>query len=268
MAEDLSAPFFSRAGDDLFVPRSHARSPWSPDMLHGRLLAGLAARAVEADHPGPDYGVVRLTVDLFRAAPMSEVTVRSAVTRAGGRVRAGEVFLTCDGREVARASALLVRRAGVAPGEVWSAPPWSVPSPEELAPPARSPEAEAMGAPDMRFAGPGLDGPAQHRVWLHDPLALVDGEPLTPLVRAVIAADVANPVSNWGSQGLQYINADLTVYLVRYPVGEWVGLEVTDHLDGAGAGLGQCGLYDTAGRFGHCELAGVAAEFGAPGSAR
>ncbi len=67
---------------------------------------------------------------------------------------------------------------------------------------------------------------------------------------------------------MQFINADLTVYLARYPVGEWVGLEVADQLTGAGAGLGQCGLYDRTGRIGHCELAGVAAEFGAPGPRR
>jgi hypothetical protein len=268
MAEDLWAPFFARVDDHTVAPRSHARSPWSADMLHGRLLAGLAARAVESDHPGAEFGVVRLTVDLFRAAPMSDVAVRSAVVRAGGRVRASEVSLTCGGQEVARASALLVRRAVVPPGEVWTAPPWSVPAPEELPPPGHSPESDAMGVPDLRFAGPGLDGAVQRRAWLRDTRALIDGEAMSPLVRAVIAADVANPVSNWGSRGLQFINADLTVYLARYPIGEWVGLEVTDHLTGAGTGLGQCGLYDEAGRIGHCELAGVAAEFGTPGSRR
>jgi len=268
MAEDFWAPFFSRVDDHVFAPRSHARSPWSAEMLHGRLFAGLAARAVEADPEGAGYGVVRLTIDMFRAAPMSPVAVRSAVVRAGGRVRACEVSLTCEDREVARASVLLVRRAAVPPGEVWSAPVWSVPAPDELPPATRSPESEAMGVPELRFAGPGLDGPAQRRAWLRDTRQLVDGEPMSPLVRAVIAADVANPIANWGSRGLQFINADLTVYLARYPVGEWVGLEVTDHLSGAGAGVGQCALYDEAGRIGHCELAGVAAEFGAEGPRR
>jgi len=268
MAEDLWAPFFSRVGDHVFRPRSHARSPWSADMLHGRLLAGLAARAVEADHPGSEYGVVRLTVDLFRAAPMSAVTLRSTVVRAGGRVRVSEVSLTCEDVEVARASALLVRRGAVPPGEVWSAPTWSVPAPDQLPGPVRSPESDSMGVPELRFAGPGFDGAVQRRAWLRDTRELVDGEALSPLIRAVIAADVANPISNWGTRGLQFINADLTVYLVRYPVGEWVGLEVTDHLSGAGTGLGQCGLYDEAGRIGHCELVGVAAEFGTQGPPR
>jgi len=268
MAEDFWAPFFARVDDHTFAPRSHARSPWSADMLHGRLLAGLAARAVEADHPGSEFGVVRLTVDMFRAAPMAEVTVLSTVVRAGGRVRANEVSLTCDGREVARASALLVRRAAEPPGEVWSAPAWSVRAPDELPSPDHSPEAVAMGVPELRFAGPGLDGAVQRRAWLRDTRELVDGESLSPFVRAVIAADVANPVSNWGTRGLQFINADLTVYLARYPDGEWVGLEVTDHLSGAGAGLGQCALYDETGRIGHCELAGVVAEFGPPGARR
>ncbi len=110
--------------------------------------------------------MVRLTVDMFRAAPMSEVTVRSSVVRAGGRVRANEVSLICGGREVARASALLVRRGAVPPGEVWSAPLWSVPPPDELPSPDHSRETEAMGVPELRFAGPGLDGAEQRRAWL------------------------------------------------------------------------------------------------------
>ena len=47
---EKAGAYFSLSTDGL-KPVPAARSPWSADMLHGRLLAGLAARAVEdADH--------------------------------------------------------------------------------------------------------------------------------------------------------------------------------------------------------------------------
>jgi hypothetical protein len=46
--------FFALKNGEL-VPAPHARSPWSADMLHGRLLGGLAARALEAEHGDPEF---------------------------------------------------------------------------------------------------------------------------------------------------------------------------------------------------------------------
>jgi Thioesterase-like superfamily len=254
-------PFFSVSGR-AFVPRPHARSPWSAEMLHGRLLAGLAAREVERGHLDGGFMVSRLTVDLFRAVPMRPVALRSSRARDGKRVRAVAVVVTCDDLTVAHAEALLLAAPGAPPGRVWGRSPWRAPDPGTLPAPVRTPEAEAMGAPDMRFIGPPLGGPGPYEAWLREPCALVDGEPLTPVVRAVMAADVTNPLSNWGDEGLQYINADLTVYFARPPVGEWVGLEVTDHLDAQGIAVGQSRLHDRAGPFAITVLGAVAQPFG------
>ncbi len=120
-----------------------------------------------------------------------------------------------------------------------------------------------MGAPEMRFIGQPLGGPGPYEAWLREPWPLVEGEELTPLVRAVMAADVTNPLSNWGDEGLQYINADMTVYFSRLPLGEWIGLEVTDHLDADGVAVGQSRLHDRAGPFAVVSLGGVAQAFGA-----
>ena len=48
--------------DNLAVPRPHAHAPWAEDMLHGRYLAGLAAREIEAEHLGEGWVPGRLTV--------------------------------------------------------------------------------------------------------------------------------------------------------------------------------------------------------------
>ncbi len=232
-------------------------------MLHGRLLAGLVARDVERHHLDVGFVLSRLTVDLFAAVPMQPVAVASERVRDGKRVRAVVVAVRCGERVVGRAAALLLVAPGPPPGRVWGRPPWSAPDPADLAAPPRTAEADAMGSPDMRFIGRPLGGLGPYEAWLREPWGLVEGEPLTPFARAVMAADVTNPLSNWGDEGLHYINADLTVYFSRPPVGEWVGLEVTDHLDAAGVAVGQSRLHDTAGPFAIVAVGGVAQAFGA-----
>jgi hypothetical protein len=38
------------------------------------------------------------------------------------------------------------------------------------------------------------------------------------------------PFANSGDQGLQFINADIILYLRRLPVDDWLGFEVPGHL--------------------------------------
>ena len=49
--------------------------------------------------------------------------------------------------------------------------------------------------------------------------------------------------------GLHYINADYTVLIGRYPVGEWVGLEVAQQIDEEGISMGSATLVDRTGPF-------------------
>ena len=74
-------------------------------------------------------------------------------------------------------------------------------------------------------SGQGFGAPMPRRSWLRDTRALVEGEALSPFVRAALAADFASPVANSGSHGLDHINADLTLHLGRLPEGDWIGIE-------------------------------------------
>lgn len=252
----MGEAFFREEGSAL-VPSAEARSPWSDQMLHGRLLAALAARVAE----GPASGglvPVRLTCDLFRAAPIEPVTVETDVLRDGRRVRSLAVRMDCAGVEVARAGVLLLR-AGEAPeGEVWSPPPWEVPDPEDV-PEALPPEGGRTFPLDIRRVGEGgFWGYGRKRAWVREVRDLVVGEPIGPFARAVAAADLANPFANSGDQGLAFINADLTVYLVRRPADPWIGLDVTTHVHDGAVAVGVCDLYDRAGRLGTATVASVA----------
>jgi hypothetical protein len=101
-------------------------------MVHGRLLAGLAARAVEGAVHDPELRVVRLTVDLFRTPPMMPLHVATHEIRNGRRVRVVDVSIRAADVEVARASALLLRSGPHPDVMTWRAPGWSVALPETV----------------------------------------------------------------------------------------------------------------------------------------
>ncbi|HET6968381.1 MAG TPA: thioesterase family protein [Ornithinibacter sp.] len=254
--------YFTPTGDGL-APVPEARSPWSPDMLHGRLLAGLAARAVE-QHPDVDRALrlTRLTVDMYRFPPMAAHQVRAKVVRQGHRVGAVDVSITAGGNEVARASALLLRIGPAPVTRAWRAPEWDVPGPDEvraLSPPDGT--EPAPGGWDIRLVNPGgFWSDERKQVWARDDRPLVAGERLTPLVRAGLAADLPNPLANAGAEGLSFINADLTLFLARPPRSEWIGLEVAHHLAADGVAIGSCTLYDLEGALGWSSVCAVANE--------
>ena len=260
MSTDTSAYFIPR--QDGLHPVPAARSPWAADMLHGRLLAGLAARAVEADGHDPELSVTRLTVDMFRSPPMLPMTVATNPVRDGRRVRVTEISIRCANREVARASALLLRRSEHPVADIWRTPNWDAPSPETMTSPDTVPspdDGDASGGWDIRMVTEGGFWTAEpKRLWTRDRSELVAGEELSPVVRAALAADLPNPLANSGTKGLQFINADLTMFLGRSPTSEWIGLEVTEHIGHDGIAIGSCRMYDTSGPIGWSSVCAIA----------
>ena len=80
-----SAEGFFRAEGDTLVPAPFATSPWG-QVLHGRLIGGLTARAAEqARAEVPELACARLTVDLFRSVPLAPVRVTASPVRSGRR---------------------------------------------------------------------------------------------------------------------------------------------------------------------------------------
>ncbi|MHB1444301.1 MAG: thioesterase family protein [Acidimicrobiales bacterium] len=253
----MAGAFFIRDGGAL-VPSLDARSPWSDQMLHGRLLAALAARAVEDKELEEGMTPVRLTIDLFRAAPLSPVTVSTTVVRDGRRVKVAEVGIFCEGREVARASVLMMRGGPPVAGRVWGPEAWEVPDPEALPEPPDPPDGRRFPMDIRMTNSDGFGTYARKRAWVREVRELVEGESPSPFVRAGGAADLANPLSNSGDAGLSFINGDLSVYLARLPEGEWLGLDVTTHISDGAVAVGACDLYDRRGRIGTASVASVA----------
>ncbi len=254
MAADQS--FLEREGEQ-FRPTDRARGPWGEETMHGRIIAGLFARCFEKQYGDDAFQFARLTVDLFRMPTMNPVQITTERVRGGRRIQVTHGVATSEGREIARATAVQLRRSEVPPGSVWQPKPWDAPPPSAL----EANAATGSWTPiwETRSIGGGeFIGPGPKQMWIRETYALVAGEALTPFVRVAVCADIASPLSMSGDAGLQYVNADIGLYLHRLPVGEWIGWEVWDHGSAAGVGQGECRIYDEEGPIGRSTVCAVA----------
>jgi hypothetical protein len=247
-------PFFVRDGARL-IPHSPARSFWNADALHGRVIAGILGAEIERLHGEPAFMPARLTVDMHRAPGLGPLEVVTTVARDGKRIRLVDAELISNGQSVSRASCQFLARGETPPGRVWTPPEWSGPKPQDL--PQFGPSG-MNGIWEVRFAGASLRDNSARRGWLREVRELVGGESLTPFARVATGADWASPVANTSDVGLGYINSDLTLYLSRLPVGEWIGYESSHHVAHDGIATGGCFLYDEVGRIGSATVCALA----------
>ena len=253
MSEALFVP-----EDGRFLPTELCRGPWSPDAQHGGPPAALLARAVERFGGSDEMQVVRLTVELLRPVPLAPLALAASFARPGRKVQLVEAVLRAGDVEVARALALRIRRLPLALPPDLAAGPAPPPGPERGAA-NLPPWGEVGGAPayhrdavEHRFVAGGFDRPGPATDWIRLRVPLVAGEPTSPLSRVAAAADFGNGVS-WvlsRAEGYRFINPDLTVYLHRLPVGEWVCLEALTTVEPHGIGLAESRLWDEHGPLG------------------
>ena len=249
-------PFFTK-DRDAFIPTDAARGPWDPKSLHGRVIIGLLAFAIEQRHGADGFVPARLTVDMFRLPSLAPIEVTSRVIRDGLRIRVVEAEFISGGVSMARASCQLLRKTENPEGEVWTTPNWNAPLPADLPVPT-DPRLGMNGKWKTRpiVGAMGTVGP--RRLWMSEVRDLVEGVALTPFARVAVAADFASPFANAGDRGLGYINSDVTLYLHRLPETEWIGFEVVNHQATGGIAIGECWLYDERGPIGTSTVAALA----------
>jgi acyl-coenzyme A thioesterase PaaI-like protein len=246
---------------DRLVPTDRARGPWSPSALHGGPVAALMARAAEREGPGDGEAgdhlqLARITLELLRPVPLAPLRVASKVVRPGRKVQLIDTVIESDGLEVAWSRALRIR---VAHGQTPLAPTVAedpAPPPPEAGVPRSIQAGEEFAAfhtlgMEMRFVRGAFDGPGPATAWFRLRCPVVLGELPTPWQRAAAAADFGNGIAaelDFGSS--VFINPDLTVYLHRPPVGEWVCLDARTRFGTPGIGAAESELWDAEGRIG------------------
>ncbi|HJN48894.1 MAG: thioesterase family protein [Pseudomonadales bacterium] len=249
-----SEPFFVREGDG-FQPQPVCAGPWDPTSLHGRVVAGLFAAEIERAHGDPELMPARMTVDLYRLPGFLPLRVESTVIREGRRIRVVNAEMFSGEKSVGRASVQFLRRSQDPDGTVWKPAVWDVPPPADISPPERS----GLGGMWRTLQISGMMGTVgARRCWISEARAMIEGEALTPWQRVALAADFSNPYANAGDAGLRFINTDITLYLHRLPMTEWIGFEVIAHQSADGIANGVCALYDESGHIGSSTVAALA----------
>jgi hypothetical protein len=236
--------------DGRFFATELARGPWDPNAQHGGAPAALLMRAFERHEGDSALMLARVTYELLRPVPLGELEVSCSVLRPGRRVQVLEGSIaTPGGTEVVRARALKVAAADTDAGS--ADPPPAGPeggSPVEFQWPLTTFPGDAI---EMSFVDGRFREPGPSTAWFRLRVPLVAGEEPSPLQRLAAAADFPNGIASEVSwDHYVFINPDLTVYIERLPVGEWICLKASMRVLTGGVGLSEAVLFDRQGRVG------------------
>jgi hypothetical protein len=242
--------FYAQVAEDRFESGEHTRGPWDAASQHAGPPAALLGRAVEAVATArgrPELRVARLTFDIARPVPLAPLEVTTSVVREGRSV----MVVTAAIEPYMRCTALLIRTAANAAPDVGGGAPPEFDS-ARIRPFFPVPyEIGYHTAMEVRFTVGAFREPGPATAWMRMRVPLVEGEAPSPLCRVLVAADSGNGVSNvLDFHDYLFVNPDLTVHLLRYPVGEWVCLRAATSIDSGGVGLADTALYDGDGQIG------------------
>ena len=251
MASDPTS-FFVADGDG-FRATELTRVPWSVEHQHAGPPSALLARALEHALP-PAFALARITVEILRPIPIAALRAATTPLRAGRKVQwLSADLLDATGALLARANAVAMRTARLA------LPVTGDPASDPVPPPAQSKafqfdffqsDVGYHTGMELRLAR-GTFGSGRVACWLRMRHPLVAGEAPSPVQRVMIAADSGNGVSMaLDPRQHTFVNPDLTVYLHRPPVGEWVCLDARTIPQAHGIGLADTRLLDEQGPIG------------------
>lgn len=253
----------SEADPDVLHPLPWATSQWGDGRgrVRGMAVSGALARACErfVAEVGPAGArPVRWSVDLFRVAEMAPCVTTTTVVRQGKRLCLVDAQLRQDDEVRARAKGLFLVPPGAGtPGDVWTPEPAIAAPPSNLRPWAREPRlyfSEGAGW----TASPEPHQNAWRKAIWQFPVDVVADERSTPFQTAAVAADLASVVTNWGDEGLAFINADLDLLLGRLPEDREVGLAALHHVEEDGLAAGTTVVFDRTGSVGTASVTALA----------
>jgi hypothetical protein len=237
--------------DGAVFATEYTRGPWDPNHQHGGAPAALLMREFERCEPDPTLGITRVTYELLRPVPLGELSVSASVIRPGRRVQLLEGSIFAGDTEVVRARALRVLQAPVAAGGSMYGTFFHGMAPTDFS---------RFSARRTMFPGDGVEvsfqvgefgtpGPAA--AWFRLKVPVVAGEEPSALQRMAAAADFPNGIASelpWDRY--VFINPDLTLYIEREPVGDWILLDARMSVHEDGNAITHGTLSDTGGRVG------------------
>jgi hypothetical protein len=215
----------------------------------------MVCRAIEA--VAQEHGlnhIGRLTANLLRPVPIGELDIEVTTDYAGRNAAHYSARVWGQGKELARFTALAQRETEVAlPGTMDGHPLPLAPRPPSDSAPIRMPFSRQVGYADLvenRVAS-GDFFRARCAAWFRLQRPLVAGETPSGYQRVAVAADSGNGISAvLDLAQFSFVNSDLSIHLLRQPVGEWICVDARTLLAPNGCGLAESQLFDEVGLIG------------------
>ena len=229
-------------------PTPATAGPWTAEAQHGGPPAALLAWAVESLPEAEEHVIGRFTMELWGPIPLTPLRVAAHVLRPGrsvALVRAELVDVARD-RVVATAQAWLFPKHSGGP----VGPTGALTHTHEDGVRHERPATWGGGyldAIDWRWVTGAVDRTGRGVVWMRSPDLVVD-QAITPVQRLLTCVDSASgagaalDVAEWA-----FLNTDLTVHILRPPVGEWICLDADTVLGPGSVGIATSSVYDELG---------------------
>lgn len=241
-------PFYLPDGPDRFLSTPSTAGPWDADSQHGGPPAALLSRAVERLDESSGRVIGRFTMELLGPVPVGPLRVEADVVRPGRTVAMCEATAYDETRDrpCVRATAWLFPATRGGPGTV--EPLRHHPADGITKDPPPSWSRGYLDAMDWQWIEGAVTQPGPGVVWMRPTVDLVEGESMSPVQRLMSCVDSASGVSaaldpaSWA-----FLNTELTVHLLRPPVGDWVCLCAETTLGTGSVGLATSHVYDEQG---------------------
>jgi acyl-Coa thioesterase superfamily protein/acyl-CoA thioesterase superfamily protein len=250
------ASAYVRLESGLYRASDLTRGPWHPDHQHAGPPIALVARSIENAAAALELThIARLTANLLRPIPISELAVEVQTDYAGRNVAHFSARLIAGGKDVARFTAVVQREGKMdIPAELPGHPLPHAPRPVEDSAEAKIPFSttttgyhdlmETRVAEGVFFRGPSA-------IWFRMRYPLIAGEVPSPIQRVAVAADSGNGISAvLDYRKYIFVNSDLTINLLRMPHGEWICIDARTLLGSSGGGLAEARIFDSLGLVG------------------
>ncbi len=244
----MTEAFWTPEGNELFRATIHTQGPWNPLFQHGGPPAALLVRQLEACSPREDMVLARVSIDILAPVPIVTLAAHARVLRPGRSVEMLEALLEHEGRLVMRATGWRVRL----PNEH---PPTSEPElpptlPEDGAHPTITSLAGGgfFDATEWRTVRENHER-GQGTAWARLRYPLIAGEKISSTQHLIAIADYANGLS-WrlDFRFWQFVPPELTLHIIRPPIGTWICLDAVTDLQSEGLGLTTARLFDQRGQ--------------------
>ncbi len=239
-------------------PTELTRGPWSHGIMHGSGICGLLGWALETElvaavadaaRAGRDVASLvcsRMTVEMLSGVELADMSVSARAVKLGRRTAVVDASFGRPGEPaLARATSQWLAplaggdagAAGVSAGPGASAmpraeAPWLPPVPPQRANPGAHSEISYprpgfnADAVDLRYVEGSTETPGRGVVWMRLDVPLMAGKPTSPFGLVATLSDFGAAVGwDFSPSGGALINTDVTLQLLRAPVGEWLLFE-------------------------------------------